>query len=105
MFPTINGNFRTIRAIYYNAIEKGVVDQGKNPFFTFKLKLSNSNKDRLTQEEIRLIEKLELNPERMIAHASNSFLFSYYNAGIRISDLLMLTVNIRRSTSFFSCRG
>ena len=36
---TINGNFRTIRAIYYNAIEKGYVDQSKNPFFTFKLKL------------------------------------------------------------------
>ncbi|HEY5591129.1 MAG TPA: site-specific integrase [Paludibacter sp.] len=87
---TINGNFRTIRAIYYSAIEKGVADQSKNPFFTFKLKLSNSNKDRLTLDEISKIEKLELNPESMIFHSSNAFLFSFYNAGICLSDLVML---------------
>ena len=87
---TINGNFRTIRAIYYSAIEKGVADQSKNPFFTFKLKLSNSNKDRLTLDEISKIEKLELNPGSMIFHSSNAFLFSFYNAGIRVSDLVML---------------
>lgn len=87
---TINGNFRTIRAIYYSAIEKGIADQSKNPFFTFKLKLSNSNKDRLTLDEISKIEKLELNPKSMIFHASNAFLFSFYNAGIRVSDLVML---------------
>jgi len=87
---TINGNFRTIRAIYYSAIEKGIIDQSKNPFFTFKLKLSNSNKERLTLDEISKIEKLELNPDSLIFHASNAFLFSFYNAGIRVSDLIML---------------
>lgn len=87
---TINGNLRTIRAIYYSAIEKGVIDQSKNPFFTYKLKLSNSSKDRLNLDEISKIEKLELNPDSMIFHVSNAFLFSFYNAGIRVSDLLML---------------
>jgi integrase len=87
---TIHGNFRTIRAIYYRAIEKGLVDQNKNPFFTFKLKLSNSSKDRLTIDEISKIENLELNSDNLIYHVRNAFLFSFYNAGIRISDLLML---------------
>jgi integrase len=88
---TINGNFRTIRAIFYKAVEKGIADQSKNPFFTFKLKLSNSNKDRLSLEEITKIEELELDHVKLIYHVRNAFLFAFYNAGIRISDLLMLT--------------
>jgi integrase/recombinase XerD len=88
---TINGNFRTIRAIYYKAVEKGIADQSKNPFFIFKLKLSNSNKDRLNIEEILKIEELELDPDKLIYHVRNAFLFAFYNAGIRVSDLLMLT--------------
>jgi integrase/recombinase XerD len=87
---TINGNFRTIRAIFYRAIEKGLVEQSKNPFFIFKLKLSNSNKDRLSIEEITKIEHLELDSNRLIFHARNAFIFSFYNAGIRVSDLIML---------------
>lgn len=87
---TINGNFRTIRAIYYNAIEKGIVDQSKNPFFTFKLKLSNSSKDRLDELEIQKIEELTLDEKMLISKVRDVFLFSFYNAGIRISDILMM---------------
>jgi integrase/recombinase XerD len=88
---TINGNFRTIRAIFYNAIEKGYVDQSKNPFFTFKLKLSNSSKDRLDELEIQKIEELTLDDNMLISKVRDVFLFSFYNAGIRISDVLMMT--------------
>lgn len=88
---TINGNFRTIRAIFYNAIEKGNIDQSKNPFFTFKLKLSNSSKDRLDELEIQKIEELILDENMLISKVKDVFLFSFYNAGIRISDILMMT--------------
>jgi site-specific recombinase XerD len=88
---TINSNFRTIRAIYYNAIEKGLVDQSKNPFFTYKLKLNNSVKERLNEEEIQQIENLNLSGDVLIDSIRDAFLFSYYNAGIRISDILKLT--------------
>jgi integrase len=88
---TVNSNFRTIRAIYYKAIEKGYVDQSKNPFFTFKLKLNTPIKDRLNAEEIQKIELLDLSGDNIIDNIRNAFLFSFYNAGIRISDMLQLT--------------
>ncbi len=88
---TINSNFRTIRAIYYKAIEKGYVDQNKNPFFTFRLKLNNPVKDRLNEQEIQKIELLDLKGDNIVENIRDAFLFSFYNAGIRISDLLQLT--------------
>ena len=88
---TINSNFRTIRAIYYKAIEKGLIDQSKNPFFTYKLKSGNSIKARLNEQEIQKIENLNLEKEPLVDNIRNAFLFSFYNAGIRISDILLLT--------------
>jgi integrase len=88
---TINSNFRIIRAIYYKAIEKGYVEQRKNPFFTYKLKLSIPIKDRLDEQEIQKIERLILKDDQIVDNIRNAFLFSFYNAGIRISDILLLT--------------
>jgi hypothetical protein len=36
---TIHGNLKRIRSVYYAAIREGLIDQGKNPFFSFKLKV------------------------------------------------------------------
>ena len=88
---TVNSNFRTIRAIFYKAIEKGYVEQSKNPFFTYRLKTSIPLKDRLDELEIRKIEMLNLKDDPIVDNIRNAFLFSYYNAGIRISDILLLT--------------
>ena len=88
---TVNSNFRTIRAIFYNAIEKGYIEQIKNPFFTYRLKSSIPLKDRLDELEIRKIEMLSLKDDPVVDNIRNAFLFSYYNAGIRISDILLLT--------------
>jgi integrase len=88
---TVNCNIRTLRAIYYKGIENGYIDPGKNPFFTFKLKQSKPLKDRLNEEEIIKIEELAYPDNTLIWHVRNVFLFSYYNAGIRISDILQLT--------------
>ena len=40
--------------------------------------------------EITLIEKLEFKDDSLIWHVRNAFLFSFYNAGIRISDILQI---------------
>lgn len=88
---TVNSNFRTIRAIFYNAIEKGYIEQIKNPFFTYRLKSSVPLKDRLDELEIQKIEMLSLKDDPLVDNIRNAFLFSYYNAGIRISDILLLT--------------
>ena len=88
---TVNCYIRTLRAIYYKGIENGYIDPGKNPFFTFKLKQSRPNKDRLNQEEIQKIEGLVYPKGSLLWNVHNAFLFSFYCAGIRISDILQLT--------------
>jgi len=87
---TIHANFRMLRAIIFKAIDLGLMKQGENPFYSFKLKSGKVNRVRLDQDEIKKIEELELNPNSLIWHVKNIFLFSFYCAGIRASDLIQL---------------
>ncbi len=87
---TIHANFRLIRSVFYKAIDEGLAKQSDNPFFSFKLKLSSVSRTRLSQDEISNIEELDLPKESLIWHVKNAFLFSFYNAGIRASDLIQL---------------
>jgi len=88
---TISKYLKALRSTYYKAIDTGKFKSQANPFTSFKIKVGQPNKDRLTLEEIIKIEKLELTPGTLLSHIRNVFLFSFYNAGIRISDSLMLT--------------
>jgi len=88
---TIHGLLKNIKALFNKAIQKGKVDPGLSPFNIYKLKLGKTSKDRLTEEEIKSIENLELIDGSLIDNVRNAFLFSFYNAGIRISDILMMT--------------
>jgi site-specific recombinase XerD len=88
---TIHNNFKILRAIYYAAQKEGIVPVDKNPFLIFKLKIdSQIKKDKLTAEEIVAIENLSLPENSLIWHVRHCFLFSFYCAGIRVSDLLQL---------------
>lgn len=87
---TVHGNLRTIRAIYYRAIDEELVKQGNNPFFTFKMKAGKAERVRLTFDELLLIEKLDLKKGELLWNVRNAFMFAFYCAGIRVSDILML---------------
>lgn len=87
---TIHSNIKTIKALYYQAIREGVVSQERNPFFTFKLKAEPGSKEKLSTEEILMIDSLNLEQDSMIWHIRNYFLFSFYSAGMRVSDLMLL---------------
>lgn len=88
---TIHGYFSKIRTLFNKAVARGLIDQGDNPFVVYKLKQGKPSKDRLTESEIDKIENLELEEGSLIWHVRNVFLFSFYNAGVRISDILMMT--------------
>jgi site-specific recombinase XerD len=87
---TIHGYLSKLRSFFNKAIEAGIIEQNANPFAKYKLKLGRPNKDRLNIKEIVLIEELNLTKESILDHVRNVFLFSFYNAGIRISDILLL---------------
>lgn len=88
---TIHGYLSKIRAIFNKAIQNGNLDLTATPFINYKIKQGRPNKDRLNVEEIIKIEELSLPDDSLLEHVRNAFLFSFYNAGIRISDILLMT--------------
>lgn len=89
---TIINHLIIIRTIYNLAIKSNIADPKHYPFGKDKvpIKFPQSIKIGLTKAEVETIEKIELdNPN--YNHARNVWLFSFYLAGMRVSDVLKLT--------------
>jgi site-specific recombinase XerD len=80
-----------LKTITMSAIEEGIIEYHANPFLHIKLKFQRGTKQRLEEEEIKLIEELDLKKDSPEYHARNIYLFQYYAAGTRIADVLQLT--------------
>lgn len=87
---TIAGYLVKIRAVFNMAIKDEVIKMNDNPFLTYKIKNGTVHKDRLNMDLIAKIENLELPEDRKIWHVRNAFIFAFYAAGMRVSDILML---------------
>jgi site-specific recombinase XerD len=89
----IHVNLKTLRTIIQKEAikEDRIISPDKNPFIFFDMpKVLPTKKERLDEKEIIKIEALDLQVADPLYHIRNAFLFSYYNAGIRIGDLLQL---------------
>lgn len=78
-----------VRTLYNRAIKMGIVDCKYYPFGTGKIriKLPETEKVGLSIEEVQSLELLEnLTPQE--EHARNIWFFSFYLAGMRVSDTL-----------------
>lgn len=84
--------------------EDKILSPDKNPFAYFTmLKVLPTHKERLDIKEIEKIENLVYPETDIHFHIKNIFLFSLYNAGIRIGDLLQLKwVNISEGRLTYS---
>lgn len=89
---TITNQLIFIRTVYNTAIKENVVNPKHYPFAgeKEKIRIQSGNKIGLTKEEIQKIEALDLKKNTSIWHTKNVWLFSYYFAGVRISDVLAL---------------
>lgn len=79
-----------VRSVFSHAIKDGVVD-AKHYLFgkgKMKIKFPDSSKVGLNAEEIKSLETVALTEPAN--HARNLWLFSYYFAGMRVSDVLRL---------------
>jgi len=88
--------FRTLRAAYNKAIEKGYADRNRSPFIEYKVgKFSKKTMKRaLSKESIQKIINMDCNgltPKAMLAH--DIFTFSYLCGGISMIDIANLTPN------------
>ena len=92
---SVMNTFVVIRTLFNRAITEGRADQKDYPFGKNKIqiKFPETMKIGLDEQEIIRIEQLDLEPFSSIWHTRNVFLFSFYLAGVRISDVL----NIRWS--------
>ena len=93
---TVRYHLSTIRGILYKAMNENepLFPQEKNPFLKFRIKIAKTQKETLSTKEIEMLRKakLKLPQDQKSQDARNYYLFSYNNAGIRISDLIQLKV-------------
>jgi len=88
---SVINNLIVIRTLYNQAIRLGIVDRKLYPFGADKIRIKfpETEKIGLTKEEIQIIEALE-NLSEQQSHARNIWLFSFYLAGMRVGDVLMI---------------
>lgn len=89
---TIVNNLTIIQTIFNQAIADDIVDPKHYPFGRGKitLKAPRSLKIGLTPDEVATLEQLKLEPGSYENHARNIWLFAFYFAGMRVSDVLRL---------------
>lgn len=92
---TVNSNFRVIRTAFYAAIREGEFPQEKNPFFRFKLIAKNApDRPKLTAEQIAAIGAVDLGGTGpgapLVARVRDYFMFAFYGAGVRFSDVALM---------------
>lgn len=88
---SVMNNMVPIRTIFNQAIAANVTDIKYYPFGKgkFKIKFPDSLKIGLVPAEVKILEDAKL-PDARMNHARNLFLFSFYFAGMRMSDVLRL---------------
>jgi integrase len=88
---TRHDNFKRIKFIYGEAIKDKIITIDDSPFEQYKVSLVKTKKARLTYKEITEIENSYFKENSNQWHTRNYWLFSFYCAGIRFSDLCRLT--------------
>lgn len=86
---TVASNFKSINTVLNKAIKIGVIKQ--NPIKGFEIITENTQKDSLTFDEISKLSELEIHPRfKGMIKSRDMFLFSFYTAGMRFSDVCRL---------------
>lgn len=89
---TITNHLLVIRTIFNQAIKSGIATEKSYPFGKNKIpiKFPDSIKLGLTSDEVASLETLDLPLGSQLNHARNIWLFAFYFAGMRVSDVLRL---------------
>lgn len=90
---TIVNHLIIIRTIFNLAIKSSIVDAKYYPFGKDKvpIKFPQSIKVGLNKNEVETLEQLDLSSTPYLNHTRNVWLFSFYFAGMRVSDVLRMT--------------
>ena len=86
----ISIHFRNIRAVINDAIDNNIIPLDSYPFRRFKFKGAKTVKRAISIETLIKIRDFET-PVKMIDHARNVFMLSFYLIGTNLTDLYQLT--------------
>lgn len=90
---TISKLFDNFKSLYHKGIleykEEGLIIDN-NPFNDFECETIDTNKEKLTWEEIESIKTLDLEENSLMWHTRNCFMLAFYCAGMRAGDLIQL---------------
>jgi site-specific recombinase XerD len=88
---TVVNHLAAIRSVFGKAIREGIVERKNSPFGAEKIqiKFPDSLKVGLGMEDVKRLEDVTLN-DPFQNHCRNLWLFSFYFAGMRVSDVLRL---------------
>lgn len=89
---TIINHLIVIRSVFSQAIKAEIIDQKYYPFGSGKIRIQfpQSTKIGLSAKEVKALEELVLPENSFESHCRNLWLFSFYLAGMRVSDVLRL---------------
>jgi integrase/recombinase XerD len=87
---TVAKNVQMLRGIVHRAIQDGLLPRGDDPFFYYRTKTEPTTKEKLSIEEVRALETLDLRAEPVLDLTRDAFLFSFYCAGVRFGDMCRL---------------
>ncbi|OZI09338.1 integrase [Siphonobacter sp. BAB-5385] len=87
---TVRMSLVKIQTIVNHAIEKKIISVNENPFLGLKTAEGKPTRVRLTDEELHRFATVDLEPDSLLWHTRNYWMFAYYAAGVRFSDLSTL---------------
>lgn len=87
---TVQSNLKVIRKLVNDAVKEDIMSRNDNPFYKFTIKSEKTQREFLTDDELKLIENLNLKPGLMMNLHRNMYVFAAYAGGLRISDVLTL---------------
>lgn len=88
---TVQSRFRKLHVVVKKAVIEGKIPKAEDPFHYWKTTGGKVVREKLSIDEVQSISEAQLPENSIINEARNAFLFSFYCAGIRVSDLLTLT--------------
>lgn len=86
---TVAKHLRQLRTLVNEAINQGYIHADAYPFRKFKIKQEKGRHEFLTPDELRKLENLEVNDQKL-RHVLDAFLFCCY-VGLRFSDFCQLS--------------
>jgi integrase len=87
---TIQSNLKIIRKLINDAVKEDIMSRNDNPFYKFTIKSEKTQREFLTEDELKQLENLELRPNTKMYLHRDMYVFAAYAGGLRISDILTL---------------